>query len=423
MRKNSIWIISALTVFVLFIILSFPVVATPGVVNDPPTKASRTLDDKFDEVAGQVPEFGGMFLEGDELKIYLAKPEKKSAAEAAVVSVFGRERVPRGGIKVLQGQYTFTKLKDWHEKMGGLFNIQGVVFTDIDESSNRLKIGVESSDLAGVVEKELKKQGIPIGAYIIEQTEPIVFASTLQDQIRPLQGGIQLAYQNNPAYYYICTLGFNGVRSEANGFVVNSHCTYTQGGVEGTIYYQPTPVTNNRIGTEIADPIYTKQKCPRGLKGKVCRWSDSAYAQVDSELEQSLGLIAKLESVNTGSLNIAGSFRITSEGASVMGESVNKVGRTTGWTQGTVTDTCVNVGVSRTNILQLCQDIVNAGVGGGDSGSSVFSITDSPQSNDVDLRGILWGSSGTSFVYSPIANIQRSDELGLITNCASGFSC
>ncbi len=69
------------------------------------------------------------------------------------------------------------------------------------------------------------------------------------------------------------------------------------------------------------------------------------------------------------------------------------------------------------NIILLGQDIVGAGVGGGDSGSAVFRITGV---NTVELSGILWGGSsgGTSFVYSPLANVQRGDsELGdLITH-------
>ena len=138
-----------------------------------------------------------------------------------------------------------------------------------------------------------------------------------------------------------------------------------------------------------------------------------------------MGIVEKPDSVNRRSLTVAGDFRITSEGPSIVGEIVNKVGRTTGWSQGDVTGTCVNTGVSGTNIVQLCQDHVNASVGGGDSGSPVFSITDNPAIDDVELKGILWGgnSAGTTFVYSPIANVERSDELGPITNCAPGFSC
>ena len=409
-KKNTFWSLSTLTILVLVIAFSFQVTATPNIVNNHSAKDLRTLDDKFNEVSGIVPEFGGMFLEGDALKVYLVKPEKKLAAEDAIISVFGRESVPRGGVKVLQGQYNFTKLKEWQGQMGGLFNIPGVVFTDVDESSNRLKIGVESSNLAGVVEEEMKKQGIPKGAYIIEQTEPIVFASTLEDNIRPLQGGIQITFSNNPRYYYACTLGFNGVRSGVNGFVVNSHCTYDQGGVDSTSYYQSLISPGNHIGTEIADPLYTSGgECP---SGKDCRYSDSAFAERDPGVTADLGFIKKTDSVNTNSLTIVGSFRIVSEGSSLAGQTLNKVGRTTGWTQGQVTGTCVNTGVSGTKIVQLCQDFVNAGVGSGDSGSPVFIITNG---NDVELRGILWGSSGeTLFVYSPIANIERSDELGSI---------
>ena len=411
LEKNILWFPSVLMVLVFCIAFSFPAAATPIVVNGHSDKV--TLDDKFDEVSGKVPEFGGMFLDGDTLKVYLLKPEKKLAAEDAIISVFGRERIPSGGIKVVQGRYNFTKLKEWNGQMGGLFNIQGVVFTDVDERLNSLKVGVERPDLIGVIEQQLIQQGIPRGAFIVEQAKPVVLASTLLDYMRPLQGGLQIAYQNNPSYYYQCTLGFNGIRTGINGFVVNSHCTYNQGGVDDTVYYQPTPFSVNRIGIEITDPLYTASNCPRGTGGKICRWSDSAYVQRDSNVNSDLGRIERPVSVNTYSLNIADSFNIVSEGSSLVGQTLNKVGRTTGWTQGQVTNTCVNTSVSGTNILQICQDFVSAGVGSGDSGSPVFSIINAQ--NDVELRGILWGSSGdTLFVYSPIANIERSDELGPI---------
>jgi len=72
----------------------------------------------------------------------------------------------------------------------------------------------------------------------------------------------------------------------------------------------------------------------------------------------------------------------------------------------------VNTGVSGTNIVQLCQTFVDAGVGGGDSGSDVFMIT---SGTSVRLLGVLWGgnSSGTMFVYSPIGQVEQ--ELGTLT--------
>lgn len=80
-----------------------------------------------------------------------------------------------------------------------------------------------------------------------------------------------------------------------------------------------------------------------------------------------------------------------------------------------MTRTCVNTGVSGSNIVLLCQDFVENAVqivAGGDSGSPVFRINSNGRAT---LLGNLWGgnSSGTRFVYSPIANIER--ELGPLT--------
>jgi hypothetical protein len=379
--------------------------------------AGKTLDDLFTDVSRRIPAFGGMFLDGDTLNVYLTDPRQKAAVAEAIVAVFGLEIIPVGGMQVLQGQYGFSQLKASHDRMGSLFNIDGVIFTDIDEEENRLIVGVDGGGVINAVEKELARTGIQRDMVTIVEAEPVQLVGTLRDKIRPIDGGIQIAFSQ-----YLCTLGFNGVRSGTDGFIVNSHCTDKQGGVENTKHYQNVVTTENFIGTEIADPLYTKSKCPAGVRGKVCRWSDSAYSQRDSAVSADQGYIAKPDSVNTSSLTIAGSFRIISEGSSLVGETLNKVGRTTGWTQGNVANTCVNVGVLGSNIMQRCQDIVEAKVNSGDSGSPVFIIT---SGDDVQLRGILWGStsSGTKFVYSPIGNIQRSDELGPINTCASGFSC
>ncbi len=383
-------------------------------------QGKSSLDELFAEVASRVPAFGGMFIEGDILFVYLLNPGQKVAAERAIVAVFGRERIPAGGIQVLQGQYGFAQLKNWHDRLISLLDLEGVLLTDIDEGQNRLKVGVEQLALASAVEQQLASLGIPKEAVLIVEAEPIVPMLTLRDKVRPLVGGLQINFPG-----FLCTLGFNAIRSSISGFVINSHCTETQGGVENTPYWQPLEAADTFIGTEIADPLYTKDKCPRSLRGKLCRYSDSAFAQHDPAVITDPGLLARTDGANTGSLTIAGSFRIVGESAALKGETVNKVGRTTGWTQGQVTDTCVNTGVLGSRIVQLCQDFVSAGVGAGDSGSPVFRITNSSQTNDVLLYGILWGGNqaGTSFVYSPIANVQRTDELGPLTNCAVGFSC
>jgi hypothetical protein len=378
---------------------------------------SLTLDERFGQVAMRVPGFGGMYLSGNTLMVYLTNPSEGTAAVDAIQGVFGAGAVPAAGVQFLPARYGFAQLAMWHARMGSLFSVPGVFLTDIDERTNTLKVGVTSASAALAVNARLAILGIPQAAVRVVAMQPFLPTSILRDQIRPIEGGIQIAFS-----LFLCTQGFNGVRAGINGFVVNSHCTDVQGGFEGTQHYQPEVEPENFIGTEIADPPYTLDKCPMGLIGRLCRYSDSAYDQRDAGVAADQGFLARTDGVNTGSLTISGQFRITSEGASVAGATVNKVGRTTGWTQGLVTDTCVDILVLGSLFAQVCQDIVSAKVGAGDSGSPVFAIT---AGDDVQLRGILWGGNldGTVFVYSPIANIERADELGPISTCAAGFIC
>ncbi|MGQ0641248.1 MAG: hypothetical protein ACT4P6_10845, partial [Gemmatimonadaceae bacterium] len=107
---------------------------------------------------------------------------------------------------------------------------------------------------------------------------------------------------------------------------------------------------------------------------------------------------------------IAGQFRIRAEQADpVQGELANKVGRTTGWTQGVTTRTCVDVLALGTTHIRLCQVLVGGIVDGGDSGSPVFRRKGGGA--NVVLLGILWGGSTDEAVaewaHSPMSGIER----------------
>jgi len=93
--------------------------------------------------------------------------------------------------------------------------------------------------------------------------------------------------------------------------------------------------------------------------------SDASRAAYAAGVPFILGGIAQTSGPNNGSLIITGTFTIVGEGGEIVGDVANKVGRTTGWTQGIITNTCVNTGVSGSNIVQLCQNFVSAGVGAG----------------------------------------------------------
>jgi hypothetical protein len=294
--------------------------------------------------------------------------------------------------------------------------LPGTVFADNDEVKGKLVFGVENANAAAGVRRSLEARGISPNDYIIQETLPIVRVSTLQDRFRPTQAGTQIHFGN-----YVCSIGFNADFGGVRSMYTASHCTNNQGGVEGTTYAQPLRSTDPTvIATEVADPQYTS--LPGCSPGKACRYSDASRSQYSADVASGRGVIAATTGVNNGSLTTSGTLSVTAQDntSTSFSGSVDKVGRTTGWTRGTVTNTCATVNVSGSNIQQLCQTIVtNAAatiVSGGDSGSGVFKVT---SGTNVTLIGILWGGSGTTtFVFSPLKNVQ--DELGGLTATVDG---
>jgi hypothetical protein len=315
----------------------------------------------------------------------------------------------------VQGQ---DRLATWFTQASpAVLALGGTVFADHDERVNKLVFGVENENVIPGVRVALARLGIPSSAYVVEVTQPIHQMATLRDRWRPTSAGIQIHFGQ-----YLCTMGFNvdHVDSGDRSFITNSHCTNTQGGVEATQYYQPTSTIDATvIATEVADPTYFRRgACP---PGKRCRYSDASRARYSSGVASNRGAILKTTTTpNTGALTVSGVFTVTSQDNSTknfdIGTTVNKVVRTTGWTQGNVTRTCVNTSVSGSNIMQLCQTFVQdpngaTVVGGGDSGSGVFRLT---SGDNVQLVGILWGGSSDNklFVFSPLSQIQQ--ELGSV---------
>jgi hypothetical protein len=355
-------------------------------------------DARMVRLAQQVPGFGGSYTGPDgTLQVVM-----KAGASAAPL------RAQLGTFSVVAGQYDFIELNAMHRQVGPVLGIRGVVYTDADEMANRVVIGAESSAVASV-ERALDMLGISRDAVLIREAAPIYPMQTLQSRVRPLAGGLQINFPG-----FLCTLGFN-VRSTTaplQGFITNSHCTNVRGEVTNTPYWQPTgsvPNTSdpNFIGDELHDrPFFTGGPCPAGRR---CRWSDSAGARYHGGVSNAFARIYRTTGIGSLVIDPANPmFSIIAERPFPNpGDTMHKVGRTTGWTSGTVTQSCADTNVGGTDITLLCQEIVtgpSGSVGGGDSGSPVF---DNIVGNNVRLVGLLWGGSGSNvFVFSAMNEIR-----------------
>jgi hypothetical protein len=381
----------------------------PEALKSAPVQGSAaTFDDMLAAVAKRVPGFGGAYLTDDgALNLVMVDASKAAAAEGAIRSMFDMTNVEYSTVRVQQGTYAFDQLKGWNDAVEqNILNREGVVFTDIDERNNTVRVGISDPAIRKDVEGIYAAAGVPKNALAIEHAEPVQQVATLQDKIRPIAGGLQIHWLNPAGQGFLCTLGFLARRQNVLGFVTNSHCSGIQGGVQNTVYHQNLLVgTTNRIGLETADPAYfVGGVCPAG---KRCRFSDAAFARVPHPSGPAVATsFGRIYRTNLGSLVITGTHTILGKQVpTFLGELVQKTGRTTGSSAGRVNGTCINTNVAGGNVHMRCQATVPANVGPGDSGSPVYRVIN-PGAFSVALNGILWGSSaGPTFWFSTIDRI------------------
>src|SRR5690606_13612351 len=119
----------------------------------------------------------------------------------------------------------YAELATLRERMSPVLAEPGVVFTDIDETRNELRVGVLDGVARGSIEAVLRRLGVPLDAVRIETTAPIQPLATLRELQNPVAGGLQIWWFEPPSTAWICTLGFNVMVGGQPHFFTNSHCT------------------------------------------------------------------------------------------------------------------------------------------------------------------------------------------------------
>ena len=392
------------------------------------TDVYKSHDDLLLEVSVSIPDFGGMYLSKDNriLNVYVLAGKEDvldtEEVKRAIEAVLKADATSRRELRLVPAQYSMSQLYGWYQQMqDDIWGISGVITTDLNEGRNRIEIGIENLEVVSDLQKSLTALAIPRKAVIFREREQPNFAThTLQDGATGgfLEGGYQVARSGSGG----CTLGFNAQRAGVDGFITAGHCTDNFGEVDDTLFYQPSSAVNpNAVGIEISDPPFNSSLsgCP---SGKECRYSDSAFIELKPTASANRGIIAKPIAMGTGTVNHVDEFRIVDDSIVLsQGQTVHKVGKTTYWTSGTITQTCQKV-YSSGKVL-LCQHEMNSPIQGGDSGSPVFVVTDSPNQDDVKLAGLIFAGT-TSGWFSPIAGIYH--DLGATASwklCHPSFNC
>lgn len=380
----------------------------------PPT-AVWTFDDEMAATADRLPGFAGLYLDSSSrLVVRLTDPARFEEAPGPVEDLL-RRVVYRGpdlesvrgellaGMRVEPADYDFRELLTWYRSwlVPEVLGRPGVTLGDIDEVRNRIVIGVRDPDTREAIAAVVEGLPVPTEAVAVEVVPPTVVhlpsSSSLNSVVRPVLGGVALN---------VCTLGFNVSRVLTNGqedgqryFVTNSHCTATFGQVDSVVRSQPNP--NFPIGFEVADPpLFTQSEDPACPPGRQCRYSDAALFQYFDTVPSLHAEVAWPE--GGGSQNHPHPFStyhwVMGSGDPPVGETVHKVGKSTGRTWGQVQQSCVDVPQFTTVFGQpfdtgrtmLCQGQAGLDSEDGDSGAPVVRYLWGTQ---IVERGILWGGN------------------------------
>jgi hypothetical protein len=267
------------------------------------------------------------------------------------------------------------------------------------------------------------------GPYV--QTPPAQ-GDSLTSYRRPLEGGLLVTYRYmSDTSFSGCTAGFIAALSGVRVMITASHCSQRQWWSDNTSFFQAQPGVGRYFGYEYRDPA--GEVC--GIADwSICRNAEALAIALESDVPAAAGRIARPEGLPrlgrspygnpVGSLRIdpaAPAFVVTGRApAVVQSMDVDKVGAATGWTEGAVARTCVDLRAERPNGKIRCQHFALYSSAGGDSGAPVF--TRNPDGS-VLLAGLHWGATTDNVyaIFSSLASIEMDlGTLELVPSASSG---
>lgn len=143
-------------------------------VDGAPWRRAFGIDGEYARLAERVPGFGGLFLDGDEIVVYLVDLSTKEEARPIIEEFVARSSISDREIRWLTGRFDWRQLVVWKMCLSDrLFALDGMTSSDISESENRIVFGVEDEGLIPRAEEEVARTAVPAEAVRFEKQGPI----------------------------------------------------------------------------------------------------------------------------------------------------------------------------------------------------------------------------------------------------------
>ena len=387
---------------------------SPALAQDSPSTCDASGDDNdlLYCVWLVEPRFGGMSVDqsvSSVLRVLLTGDDSTDAAADRVLAevnrLWNREFT---GTTVANADYTIGELKGWFDTVAANFHEQ-MTGVDLDEYANRITVMVADLDAdQDTVAEYVAGLGVPAEAVQFEEfqllpPDPVPAAqssggSSVADQsltgkLDPMVGGGQVSrvIDRDTGCTMGIAVGFVNTQGKyEEGFVTVGHCFVTN--TTGEAFYVRGN-SSSPYGVSIWNAF------PDGVDAQYVR-------KTGSGVDLGIGLIGRPSQENTTGQAYVDLdsqnpyFEITGAANPIVGQTVHKVGRTTGWTSGPVTSTCstyLNGNAGWSNLA--CMGGAIYGAASGDSGGSVFSLN--PDGSAMAM-GILHGRSYGETVFARV---------------------
>lgn len=356
------------------------------------------------KIAESIPGFAGYILQdGGVAQVYMVE-QRNIDARASLSRVFGDKVI------IKPAQFTFQELYAQKQAATALLSRSdlSVVSVDLDESQNRVVVGVEATSSRSQLlslENEFSIRGFARDAIVVENVELVNqnIGRSLKASLNPIPGGAEVGFGNG-----ICTNGVNVVRAGVAGFITAAHCAYNSAGLSVA---QPAG-SGSIIGTLAAYGSATTTGCPAG---QTCKYSDALFVKYNTASFSKLGYVAKTAGLNQ--FVITDFYRYKDVSSSPGGTvTFMKTGRTSGMTKSSsaLTRTCVNVRYDGDAFTYLClntfKNTTSGFSQGGDSGAPIFIDLGNKEAR---LVGVLKGLYNGDPIYSPWSGVTK--DFGTLT--------
>lgn len=357
-------------------------------------------------------------------------------------------------VEFRSAEFTFRELVEVKETVWTtVAGIDGFVFLDLNEKTNRVEVGVENADTAafdaalrpliasgavriipnvGRLEATQMPPRDPDGT--ADDTEPTREpfcepgepcdpggggppggggSATLQDEHRPLVGGTRMSFEGEGP----CTLTVPGWLNNQNGFLTNSHCSSVTGSASGQRAYQPLQsVSPGRVGIEAFEMPWTANLTSNCPSGGECRFADVTWVfSQPSYAQVSPGVVADAPKSSNAPPRRSRDIAVVSRHyppyvLPKAGDRMGYVSQRTGRRTGEIGRTCLTV-EAEPDKYYLCQMEFTLTDGSqiepGDSGAPVFwerSESGRPAIDDSNTVTI----DGTTYIAGLLTGIQHT---------------